>query len=112
MLRRPGRYLLRPVLRRIEQVSDRTEEVRRHLPLVENAIESQNAELRSRARADSDLRAELASVKAELIRISQQLDALQRESGPGSLTSSPNLGTGVGSRGDDQRAASGRCASR
>lgn len=86
--------LLGPVLRRIEQVNERTEEVRRRLPLVENVIESQNAELRSRARADSDLRAELASVKAELARISQQLDALKDESRPGSLTSSADLGTG------------------
>jgi hypothetical protein len=76
----------RPISRRIEDVDRRTGEVEdlavrldRQLPAVESAIESQNTELRSRARGAVEFRAEVERMKSELARTRLQLESLRQE---------------------------------
>ena len=87
-MRRPALLLLRPVLRRIDQVNELAEEVHNHLPIVESVIESQNAELRTRARAEAAVRAELERLKSDISQLQRQLEELRSASrgpvaGPG-----------------------------
>jgi hypothetical protein len=91
LLRPFVRPLLRPVIRRFEAVEKRLDEVQdlavrldRHLPILENVIESQNAELRSQTRSPGDVSAELAALKQDLARTRLEVQALQRHvSSPG-----------------------------
>src|SRR5262249_42634718 len=87
LMRPPARLLLRPVLRRIDQVNELAEEVHNHLPIVESVIESQNAELRTRARADAAVRAELERLKSDISQLQRQLEELR------SATRGPAEGT-------------------
>src|SRR5205823_240787 len=63
---------------RIDDVDHLAVRLDRHLPLVENAIESQNAELRSGARDRAQVHAELRRLREELERTQRQLDGLRR----------------------------------
>jgi DNA repair ATPase RecN len=96
LLRPIVRALLRPVNRRIDEMNRRvdelselTERLDRHLPIVENAIESQNAELRSRARSEVDVRAEMDRLREDLARAQQQIDAIRRDAATRLSSSTP-----------------------
>jgi hypothetical protein len=80
------RPVTRPVYRRLEALEQRIDDVDqlavrldRHLPIVENAIESQNAELRTGARDRAQVHAELRRLRDELERTQRQVDALARQ---------------------------------
>lgn len=84
LLRPFARPFLRPIFRRFEEVGRRLDEVGqmtvrldRHLPVVENVIESHNAELRSAERDRAAVRAELDRLKDELGRARRQIEALR-----------------------------------
>jgi hypothetical protein len=91
ILRPFARPLLRRADRRIDALDRRVDEVNhlavrvdRHLPLVENAIKSQNAELRGAARERLEVRAELERLRADLECTQRQLNALRAGSRPAS----------------------------
>lgn len=77
--------MLRPILRRMDAMNVRIDElaehVHRHLPIIENAIESQNAELRARARKAAVEQSELDRLRDDLTQTRQQVEALQRRLG-------------------------------
>ncbi len=77
VLRPIARLLLRPIIRRIDELAVRVD---RHLPIIENVIESQNAELRSRARERVELRADLERMRDDLNRVRREIDALRADS--------------------------------
>ncbi len=86
LLRPFARPFLRPIFRRIEEAERRIDEVNqlavrldRHLPIVENLIESQNTELRSGAREGTEVRTELGRLKDELVRTQNQVQALRED---------------------------------
>ena len=86
VLRPIARPFLRPIFRRFTEVGQRIDELSelavrldKHLPIVENAIESQNAVLRAAARERAAARAELERLKEELARAQGQIDALREE---------------------------------
>jgi hypothetical protein len=78
-MKRVLRPLLHPILHRIDEVRHMAVRLDRHLPLVTNAIESQNAELRAAARHRAEVRAELDRLRDDLQRTQQQVEALHGE---------------------------------
>src|SRR3989442_2929612 len=96
LLRPFARPFLRPIFRRIEEAERRIDEVNQlavrldqHLPIVENVIESQNAELRSGAREGTEVRAELGRLKDELVRTQNQIQTLREDFALTFTSSSP-----------------------
>ena len=86
VLRPFARPFLRPIFRRFTEIGQRVDELSalavrldKHLPIVESAIESQNAVLRAAARDRAAARAELERLKEELARAQSQIDALREE---------------------------------
>ncbi len=77
------RPFVRPLLRRIDALRRRVDEVAdrmdRHLPVIENEIESQNALLRSSTRDAIQLRAELERLRDDLVKAQRQIDILRED---------------------------------
>jgi transposase len=78
------RPVLRPIFRRLDEAAVRLDEVNdlavrldRHLPLIENAITSQNADLRASAREQGRIRAEVDQLKDDLVRTQKQIESLR-----------------------------------
>ena len=82
LLRPFARPMLRPILRRIDEVNELAVRLDRHLPIIENAIQSQNAELRSRARSEANVRAELDRLGEELAHTRRQVEELRQAATP------------------------------
>jgi len=77
VLRPVAHLILRPVYRRMDEIARLAERVDRHLPIVENVIESQNADLRARTRESAEIRAELGRLREDLVEVRRQLDELR-----------------------------------
>jgi hypothetical protein len=90
------RPFARPLLRRIDALARRVDEVEylavrmdRHLPLVENAIKSQNSELRGVARERAQIRADLERLRTDLEYTQQHVQALRAASAAESTVAAP-----------------------
>jgi hypothetical protein len=97
-----SRRIAGPISKRVDELSDLVIRLDRHLPLVENAMESQNAELRSWARRDAEFRAELQCLRDELLRTRRELEALREDLALGRPAEKP---LPVGSVGPDPTVA-------
>jgi chromosome segregation ATPase len=68
--------------KRIDDLNELVVRLDRRLPLIENAIESQNAMLRSRPLDMAEVREQLQGLQEELVDTQRQVELLRREFAP------------------------------
>jgi chromosome segregation ATPase len=103
VLRPFARPLLRPLFGRLDRMQRQIDELDRlakrldrHLPIVENLIDSHNATLRTSARDVAQLRADLERAQSELRQALSQVDRLREDLSRHAPDRAPSAGADAG----------------